>query len=468
MAPTLRPRGDFWSSRDVTRDVGIGFTLLLIAILLGIFYCLLRGRSAGDDVYRLHLFARRGGFADRTSPFEGPRRAWRRRRARDRRANNANGYGSGNGNAGSVHMVPQIVPDAVKLTLSQLEAFPVQKFGDVRAEEGGRNGKEEEEEEGCSICTDEFEDADESATCPDCRAQLALLVLPSTQEGQPEVPSLQPPQPAVTPLRFIPLFHSSISWASTDPGGISCGAPTPPSATVSTDIYSTEDISHELIGFFSWFTPVQIVAVAVRFWARSLTDYPLGLDNWLIVASLIGQLAAYKYILVANIWYCVVIGLPKLSICVLYRRLFPQPAIVSTIWVTAALIIASSAGSIATRLEACRPFATNWGSLDEQRDHCMDRLALYTWSSFPSIITDVMMLALPLFVVWRLQMSLRHKVGLTVTFVVGSSGLVVSITRFLELIEYDAYLDSTFTIGRQFNLTVMEPGIYLLSACLIT
>ncbi|KAK3332686.1 hypothetical protein B0T19DRAFT_482896 [Cercophora scortea] len=268
---------------------------------------------------------------------------------------------------------------------------------------------------------------------------------------------------------------------------------------MSSDIYSTQDISHELIGFFSWFTPLQIVAVALRFYARSLTDYPLGLDDWLIVSSLIGQLAAvgigigginyagfgrhigflvitspetlttsYKYSLVANIWYSVVITLPKLSICVLYRRLFPQPAIVAAIWATVTMIVASSAGSIVTRLKACRPFATNWGSLDEQRNHCIDRLAMYMWSSFPNIITDVIMLALPLFVVWRLQMSLRHKVGLTVTFVIGSSGLVVSITRFLELLKYNGYLDSTFCIGRQFILTVMEPGIYLLSACLIT
>lgn len=58
------------------------------------------------------------------------------------------------------------------------------------------------------------------------------------------------------------------------------------------DITSSDYIGHKLEIFVGFFTALQIVAVALRFWARSLTARPYGLDDGLVLISLLGQVVA--------------------------------------------------------------------------------------------------------------------------------------------------------------------------------
>lgn len=52
--------------------------------------------------------------------------------------------------------------------------------------------------------------------------------------------------------------------------------------------------------------------------------------------------------------------------------------------------------------------------------HGIDNEALSIWGSLPNIVTDVAMLILPMRVVWNLHLATRLKVGLAITFLVGS------------------------------------------------
>ena len=45
---------------------------------------------------------------------------------------------------------------------------------------------------------------------------------------------------------------------------------------------------------------------------------------------------------------------------------------------------------------------------------------MYKYWSVPNIVTDVVMLILPMPVIWRLKISRAQKAGLTVTFLLGS------------------------------------------------
>lgn len=72
-----------------------------------------------------------------------------------------------------------------------------------------------------------------------------------------------------------------------------------------------------------------------------------------------------------------------------------------------------------TTLAACRPFAANWnpGIADSR---CLDKEAFFRYGSLPNIISDVVMLVLPIRVIWNLHTTTRLKVGLTITFLTGS------------------------------------------------
>lgn len=130
----------------------------------------------------------------------------------------------------------------------------------------------------------------------------------------------------------------------------------------------------------------------------------------------------YKFQLVISTWYFATIGLSKLAVCVLYRKLFPQKSVLIILWVTAGIIIGNSVGSVVASLAACRPFEANWASAEVQADPnvCIVKSSLYIWSSIPNIITDFILLVLPLPIVWNLHASPRLKIGLSVTFLCGS------------------------------------------------
>lgn len=54
------------------------------------------------------------------------------------------------------------------------------------------------------------------------------------------------------------------------------------------------------------------------------------------------------------------------------------------------------------------------------RSTCASRQAFYVWATFPNIISDVIILVLPMTIILRMHIENRMKIGLAVTFLVGS------------------------------------------------
>ncbi|KAK4035086.1 hypothetical protein C8A01DRAFT_48650 [Parachaetomium inaequale] len=236
----------------------------------------------------------------------------------------------------------------------------------------------------------------------------------------------------------------------------------------------------------------------MRFYSRTLTARPYFADDWLVVASLLSQFVMagsiiagvqladvgyhveyvqetnpaaitrfFQFLVFWSAWYLVTFPFPKLAICLMYRRLFPQRSVQIIMAVTAAILIGTAIGAFFADIFACRPFDTHWAHLEVQHAHCFDKEPLFVWSNFPNIVTDVVMLILPLPIVWKLHTPFRLKVALTGTFLVGSMGLVASILRFQSFANNNSFIDLTHTAVELLVWTLLEPGIYLISACLL-
>lgn len=52
---------------------------------------------------------------------------------------------------------------------------------------------------------------------------------------------------------------------------------------------------------------------------------------------------------------------------------------------------------------------------------CVDSFALFIASSVTNVITDVIMLIIPLFAIWNLHMATKRKVGIAAIFAVGTA-----------------------------------------------
>lgn len=133
--------------------------------------------------------------------------------------------------------------------------------------------------------------------------------------------------------------------------------------------------------------------------------------NLIVLERKFRLMQAYIYVVTAN--------LPKISILILYRRLFTPTILrlISTamIWVLAIVIVVK----ILLVSFVCRPFAANWDQ-DNPGSKCLNMQSVSSLSTLPNIITDVVMLLLPVPVIWSLHTKLITKIQLTFTFALGS------------------------------------------------
>ncbi|KAF3002247.1 hypothetical protein E8E14_006260 [Neopestalotiopsis sp. 37M] len=242
---------------------------------------------------------------------------------------------------------------------------------------------------------------------------------------------------------------------------------------MSDSLSSPEYIGWRLEVFVGVFTPVQIVLVALRCYARSITARSVRQSA---VGHHIGYLEEtnpeavtlfFKYLVAVSAWYYVTIWISKVAICLLYRRLFPQKTVHVIVTITLGILISTSIACLIADLAACKPFSANWAPPAVQAVQCIDKETLFIWSTLPNIVTDVIMLVLPLPIVWRLHTSTQMKGALTITFLIGSMGLVASACRFWAFSNTNSFTDATYNAVELIIWTVVEPGIYLLSASML-
>lgn len=69
-------------------------------------------------------------------------------------------------------------------------------------------------------------------------------------------------------------------------------------------------------------------------------------------------------------------------------------------------------------LAACRPFEYNWNRTIENGT-CIDTSRFYTAQTIIGVVFDFIVVALPMPMLWGLQMKIRKKVALTGVFGVG-------------------------------------------------
>jgi hypothetical protein len=114
-------------------------------------------------------------------------------------------------------------------------------------------------------------------------------------------------------------------------------------------------------------------------------------------------------------------------------------------------------------LFACKPIAASWNPLLLATAVCINRGGIYIAQAVIGITTDVLLLALPIPTVLKLQMPNKQKIGLIGIFGVGSmcvsvqpfplvttnsnSTIVTSIVRLIILLPSLTTADQTWVIG---------------------
>jgi hypothetical protein len=137
-------------------------------------------------------------------------------------------------------------------------------------------------------------------------------------------------------------------------------------------------------------------------------DMPATLPN---LETILKMLVAYELI------FSTTISTIKISVLMFYLRVFVNRSL--RIATKAALIFVMlwSVGNILQVFLICRPFVKTYSLTAE--GVCGDQIASFIAIGAFNVITDVIILTLPLPTVWSLKMSTPAKLGLTGVFLVG-------------------------------------------------
>ncbi|KAF1848583.1 uncharacterized protein K460DRAFT_353547 [Cucurbitaria berberidis CBS 394.84] len=152
----------------------------------------------------------------------------------------------------------------------------------------------------------------------------------------------------------------------------------------------------------------------------------------------------------------------KISILYLYLKLFPIRWVVWSSYATIFIIIAWTIATILAGCFICRPFAFNWDKAIPGGS-CGDQVTSFTVTGIINLITDVIVLLLPMRPLYQLQMATYKKVTLITVFGLGTLTCVISALRISILSTMD-FTDITFTIPKANIFSGLEPCLAVVLA----
>lgn len=118
-----------------------------------------------------------------------------------------------------------------------------------------------------------------------------------------------------------------------------------------------------------------------------------------------------------GLFYDVNVCLFKISILLLYRRVFITRWLRIAVWINIGFITAFTITLVGKDAFACTPIKKQW--MPEIPGHCINLKVTYYWASAIFLLTDLIILILPQPLVWRLQISRKQKLGLSLIFCLG-------------------------------------------------
>ncbi|KAL5380745.1 hypothetical protein DPSP01_007546 [Paraphaeosphaeria sporulosa] len=262
--------------------------------------------------------------------------------------------------------------------------------------------------------------------------------------------------------------------------------------------YLNEDHGPTIIATASLMIILCTVFVGLRYYARYLTSTQFGAEDVIIPFALLAEVGLcvvgilmvkeagtgrhlafniqrdpdsftkhFKGIIVNEFLHPAAVAFPKLVVVILYLRVFTNKLERGIAWGLFGVIIATFISFFVATCVQCTPFAYSWDkSIPGGR--CFDTVAFAYSSSVPNIVTDLVVVFLPIRTVLDLKISTVRKTGLMLIFLTGSVGIIASVVRTVVFAKTNILDDITFTNVPLINWTIIEPGLYLLAACALS
>lgn len=209
------------------------------------------------------------------------------------------------------------------------------------------------------------------------------------------------------------------------------------------DIDPTESRQSWLIAVISVMEGLALLSVALRLISRRIRAQKLWWDDWLIILSMVWSLGV-----AAEVYYIIHLGLgrhsavvsenlvrisqlvvagqvlyvfnlvwSKVGLLLLYYRIFRFANVKRWSYLIGGFVFGWAVIMTFLFCFVCVPLEKLWNPAAE--GYCIDQVATWIANAASTILTDLMILVLPLPAIWKLQLSWREKYGLLVAFTLG-------------------------------------------------
>ena len=236
-------------------------------------------------------------------------------------------------------------------------------------------------------------------------------------------------------------------------------------------------------------------AVALRFWGRRLQKIPLLADDWTLLGATFLSCGAVVMLLIKgfhygfgkhyftlspetqlkfnfydypfNILYTTGYPLSRISLVLLYRRVFESRRWFLNLSLVLLVMYAGyMIGTIVADILTDIPIAAYWDhTITPTR--AINGIALYVFNASFNIATDLVLLIIPNFIIWRLGMTVWQRIGLSAIFALGVLTLIASILRLVFFFHIKIY-DVSYTLVPFATWTAVELFLGILCPCLVT
>lgn len=168
-----------------------------------------------------------------------------------------------------------------------------------------------------------------------------------------------------------------------------------------------------------------------------------------------------------SVWiYNISLSMTKISILLQYLRLFAVSSARIACWIVLAATVIFGIWSVFGNIFLCKPVAYWWNkSLD---GHCLDERSVWLSNSIVNMATDIIIVLIPIPVVFRLCISLKQKLSLTLLFVLGGFGCITSGLRVRSVVVIAQSEDVTWDNAPAAIWSAIEVNVAIICACLAT
>uniref|UniRef100_A0A8H7N7B1 Rhodopsin domain-containing protein n=1 Tax=Bionectria ochroleuca TaxID=29856 RepID=A0A8H7N7B1_BIOOC len=239
-------------------------------------------------------------------------------------------------------------------------------------------------------------------------------------------------------------------------------------------------------------TLLAFLSVALRLAARRLTKQILWWDDWMIIFSMAWYMVCIgcaftmnaqgmgihadlvnsskiillaKWLVAAEVFYAWNLGWTKLAVLLMYYRVFRIPFFKRMTWIIGSFVIAWVICVTFLFIFICVPVEKLW--YPDLPGRCIDQVGTWIANAASTILTDLLILLLPIRQIWVLQLRNTAKIGLTLAFGLGFFVIFASAYRTSVLFTY-SNLDPTYTLAPTVGWTAIEMSAGIVSANLPT